>query len=131
MCSELSEGEEYGGDDGVARAAAERAEAAEQAQHAAAARAALRAAYKLAEEAKDAAKEAEAVAAAKQYHAAHLSSRIVSGTFLNHLLTIFVQVLLRVLREEPSLKRHSPPRCQRFCMLLRVCKNRLNNKLRS
>ena len=32
-------------------------------------------AYELAEEAKTAAKEAEAVAAAKQYHAAHLSSK--------------------------------------------------------
>ena len=50
-------------------------QAAEQAQHGAAARAALMAAYELAEEAKTAAKEAEAVAAAKQYHAAHLSSK--------------------------------------------------------
>ena len=46
-----------------------------QAQHSAAAKAALEAALKLAEEAKTAAKEAESVAAAKQYHAAHLSSK--------------------------------------------------------
>ena len=58
----------------MARQAADRAQAAEQAQHGAAARAALAAAYSLAEEARTAAKEAEAVAAAKQYHAAHLSS---------------------------------------------------------
>ena len=38
-------------------------------------RAALIAAYKLAEEAKTHAESAESVAAAKQYHAAHLSSR--------------------------------------------------------
>ena len=36
-------------------------------------------AYELAEEAKTAAKEAEAVAAAKQYHAAHLSSKKYSN----------------------------------------------------
>jgi hypothetical protein len=44
------------------------------AQHSAAAKAALGAALRLAQEAKNAAKEAEAVAMAKQYHAAHLSS---------------------------------------------------------
>ena len=39
------------------------------------------AAYRLAEEAKTHAKEAESVAAAKQYHAAHLSSRYLSVEF--------------------------------------------------
>jgi hypothetical protein len=47
------------------------------AQHSAAAKAALGAALKLAQEARNAAKEAEAVAMAKQYHAAHLSSEIL------------------------------------------------------
>ena len=67
----------------MASAAADRAQAAEAAQHGAAARAALMAAYRLAEEAKTAAKEAEAVAAAKQYHAAHLSSIPQSGAALS------------------------------------------------
>ena len=81
--SELSEGADYGGGESVASAAADRAQAAEAAQHGAAARAALMAAYRLAEEAKTAAKEAEAVAAAKQYHAAHLSSIPQSGAALS------------------------------------------------
>jgi hypothetical protein len=51
------------------------------AQHSAAAKAALGAALRLAQEAKNAAKEAEAVAMAKQYHAAHLSSEY-SKSFL-------------------------------------------------
>ena len=87
----MAEGQEFGGDSSIARVAAERAEAAEKAQEGAASRngpfvshkecqleriirAALMAAYRLAEEAKTHAKEAESVAAAKQYHAAHLSS---------------------------------------------------------
>jgi len=70
----LSRGDKFGGDSSLASEAADRAQAAEQAQHGAAAKAALVAAFRLAEEAKGAAKEAEAVAAAKQYHAAHLSS---------------------------------------------------------
>ena len=49
-----------------------------QAQHSAAHKAALGAALRLAQEARSAAKEAEAVAMAKQYHAAHLSSEILS-----------------------------------------------------
>jgi len=71
---ELSRGDSFGGNTNLAHQAADRAQAAEQAQHGAAAKAALVAAFRLAEEAKTAAKEAEAVAAAKQYHAAHLSS---------------------------------------------------------
>jgi len=71
---ELARGERFGGDNTLAHRAAHRAQAAEQAQHGAAAKAALVAAFRLAEEAKAAAKEAESVAAAKQYHAAHLSS---------------------------------------------------------
>ncbi len=49
------------------------------AQHSAAAKAALGAALRLAQEAKNAAKEAEAVAMAKQYHAAHLSSEYLKS----------------------------------------------------
>ena len=55
-----------------------------QAQHGAAAKAALVAAFRLAEEAKAAAKEAESVAAAKQYHAAHLSSKIQQTLYTIH-----------------------------------------------
>ena len=51
-----------------------------QAQHSAAHKAALGAALRLAQEARSAAKEAEAVAMAKQYHAAHLSSEILSNS---------------------------------------------------
>ena len=50
-----------------------------QAQHTAAAKAALKAAMAMAEEAQTAAKEAESVASAKQYNAAHLSSKNVYG----------------------------------------------------
>ena len=46
-----------------------------QAQHVLAARAALKAAMKMAHEAQNAAKEAEVLAAARQYHAAHVSSK--------------------------------------------------------
>ena len=87
---ELSEGHGFGGGSSVARDAADRAEAAEQAQHGAAARAALAAAYSLAEEARTAAREAEAVAAAKQYHAAHLSSKLLC------MMRILIWILMRV-----------------------------------
>ena len=53
-------------------------------------------AYELAEEAKTAAKEAEAVAAAKQYHAAHLSSKKYRN-YINlspHHMTIIFNIIL-------------------------------------
>ena len=53
-----------------------------QAQHTAAAKAALKAAMAMAEEAQTAAKEAESVASAKQYNAAHLSSKNITGARL-------------------------------------------------
>ena len=53
-------------------------------------------AYELAEEAKTAAKEAEAVAAAKQYHAAHLSSKKYRN-YINlspHHMTIIFNIII-------------------------------------